>query len=168
MLVVSTNNRSYRRSGNSAQHLAISQMRAAETGRPVLQAGISGHSAVIDADGTVHDETKLFDRTVVETTVGATTGETLYVRYGEWVAAVCVLVVAGAIVLVLVRRRRSRRQIYETGPYENVSVASRITGYGLSDGPEPDELNLNHGHAGNGQEAGPAPVTPAEETTTQA
>ncbi|MGH9041647.1 MAG: apolipoprotein N-acyltransferase, partial [Acidimicrobiia bacterium] len=37
-IVVSTNNRSFRRSANSAQHLAMSQWRAAETGRPVLHA----------------------------------------------------------------------------------------------------------------------------------
>ena len=41
-VVVSTNNRSYRRSGLSAQHVAMSQMRAAETGRPILHASISG------------------------------------------------------------------------------------------------------------------------------
>ncbi len=46
VVVVSTNNRSYRRSGNSAQHIAQTQMRAAETGRPFLQASISGMSAV--------------------------------------------------------------------------------------------------------------------------
>ena len=34
--------RSYRRSGNSAQHIAQTQMRAAETGRPFVQASISG------------------------------------------------------------------------------------------------------------------------------
>ena len=33
VIVVSTNNRSYHRSGNSEQHLALGQMRAAETGR---------------------------------------------------------------------------------------------------------------------------------------
>ena len=57
VIVVSTNNRSYRRSANSAQHLAIGQMRAAETGRPVVQAAISGITAVIDADGVVHERT---------------------------------------------------------------------------------------------------------------
>ena len=41
-IVVSTNNRSYRRSGNTEQHLALSRMRAAETGRPVVQASVSG------------------------------------------------------------------------------------------------------------------------------
>ncbi len=60
-------------------------MRAAETGRPVVQAAISGISAIIDADGVVHERTDLFERTVLEATVTATTGETPYVRYGEWV-----------------------------------------------------------------------------------
>src|SRR5258708_16190254 len=84
VLLLSTNNRSYRRSANSAQHVAIGQMRAAETGRPVVQAPIPGITPVIDADGIVHDRTRLFDRTVTQTTVEATSGETPYVRYGEW------------------------------------------------------------------------------------
>ena len=54
VIVVSTNNRSYERSANSAQHVAIGQMRAAETGRPVVQAAISGISAIIDANGVEH------------------------------------------------------------------------------------------------------------------
>ena len=84
-IVVSTNNRSYRRSANSEQHLALSQMRAAETGRPVLQASVSGISAVIDPDGTVRDRTELFEKAIVDTTIVTTTGETLYVRFGDWV-----------------------------------------------------------------------------------
>ena len=65
VIVVSTNNRSYRRSANSAQHVAIGQMRAAETGRPVVQAAISGISALIDASGREQAETELFERTVL-------------------------------------------------------------------------------------------------------
>ena len=106
VIVVSTNNRSYRRSANSAQHVAIGQMRAAETGRPVVQAAISGITAVIDADGVVHDRTDLFDRTVVQTTVAATGGETPYVRYGEWVTLASVAAAAIAVALGTVRARR--------------------------------------------------------------
>ena len=65
VVVVSTNNRSYHRSGNTEQHLANSQMRAAETARAVLQASVSGISAVIDPDGTVHDTTDLFEKAIV-------------------------------------------------------------------------------------------------------
>jgi apolipoprotein N-acyltransferase len=94
VIVVSTNNRSYRRSANSAQHVAIGQMRAAETGRPVVQAAISGISAIIDAHGRLVTRTQLFDRTTVTSTVTTTTGETPYVRFGEWVIVACIIGVA--------------------------------------------------------------------------
>ena len=51
----------------------------------MLQASVSGISAVIDPDGSVHDRTKLFESAVVTATVPTTTGETLYVRFGDWV-----------------------------------------------------------------------------------
>jgi apolipoprotein N-acyltransferase len=105
-IVVSTSNRSYRRSGNSEQHLAQSQMRAAETARPVLQASVSGISAVIEPDGSVHDTTKLFERAIVQDTVDTTTGETPYVRFGDWIVALSALVLLGATVTAVVRSRR--------------------------------------------------------------
>ena len=114
-IVVSTNNRSYRRSGNSEQHLANSQMRAAETGRPVLQASVSGISAVITPDGTVHDTTELFERTIVDGTIDTTTGETPYVRFGDWIVALSALVLLGATVTFVVR---SRRSVQESGREE--------------------------------------------------
>jgi apolipoprotein N-acyltransferase len=109
VLVVSTNNRSYRRSANSAQHVAIGQMRAAETGRPVVQAAISGITAIIDADGVVRARTALFDRTVLQATVAATGGETPYVRYGEWATLLSVLVLGAASLVALRRTVRQRR-----------------------------------------------------------
>ncbi|HXY92585.1 MAG TPA: apolipoprotein N-acyltransferase [Acidimicrobiia bacterium] len=106
-IVVSTSNRSYHRSGNAEQHLANSQMRAAETARPVLQAAVSGISAVIDPDGTVHDTTKLFQQDIVTASIATTTGETPFVRLGDWIVYVSALGVAVAAV-VAVRRRGAR------------------------------------------------------------
>jgi apolipoprotein N-acyltransferase len=129
VIVVSTNNRSYERSANSAQHVAIGQMRAAETGRPVVQAAISGISAIIDANGVVHQHTRLFDRTVLEATVTATTGETPYVRYGEWVIWLCGL---GLLVAVAVAVRRGRRPVFIDSPPptgDSMSVHDRIAEY---------------------------------------
>jgi len=107
VVVVSTNNRSYRRSANAAQHIAQTQMRAAETGRPFLQASISGISATIDADGDVRNTTKLFHQAIVSDTVTTTTGETPYVRFGEWAVAVSALLLLGAAVASRVRRPRA-------------------------------------------------------------
>ncbi len=107
LMVVSTNNRSYRRSGLAAQHLALSQMRAAETARPVLHASISGITGVIDPDGTVHDTSKLFVNKVTTGTIATTTGETPYVRLGDWVVA---LSLVGLVVLAAVGERRTRHR----------------------------------------------------------
>ncbi len=108
-LVVSTNNRSYRRSANSAQHVALSQLRAAETGRPVLQASISGISAVIDSEGRIHRRTHLFRNEVVSTVVTTTTGQTPYVRFGDWIVVLSAAALAVATTVSLRRRMGGRR-----------------------------------------------------------
>jgi apolipoprotein N-acyltransferase len=105
-VVVSTNNRSYQRSANSEQHLALGQMRAAETGRAVLQASVSGISAVVDPSGDVHHETGLFESRIVTASVPTSTGETLYVRFGDWV--VLLSAIAMLVVTVVVIRRPVR------------------------------------------------------------
>jgi len=104
-IVVSTSNRSYRRSGNSEQHLALSQMRAAETARPMLQESVSGISGVIDADDSVHDTTDLFARAIVQGRVTTMTGDTPYVRFGDWIVLASLLGVLGATVYAVTRRR---------------------------------------------------------------
>ena len=90
-LVVLTNNRSYRRSANSAQHLAMGQFRAAETGRPLLQAAISGISALVDHRGRVQARTRLFEPTVLVGEVTTYRGRTPYtaVGTGPWSARRC-------------------------------------------------------------------------------
>ena len=95
-IVVLTNNRSYERSGNSAQHLAMGQFRAAETGRPLLQAAISGISALVDHTGAVRARTALFDPTVLVGEVATYRGRTPYSVAGDWAVAVSAVLVAGA------------------------------------------------------------------------
>jgi apolipoprotein N-acyltransferase len=153
-IVVSTNNRSYRRSANSAQHIAIGQMRAAETGRPVVQAAISGISAVIDADGTVHDQTHLFDRTVVDTTIATTSGQTPYVRFGEWATLAAIAVVLIIVVFALARRRKRRRVSVDLTTEETVSIASRLEHYGSQSAESSN---------GDGEAAPVSAPTPAEQ-----
>jgi len=103
-VVVSTNNRSYQRSANSEQHLALGQMRAAETGRALLQASVSGITAIIDPDGSAHHETGLFQSRIVSTSVPTSTGETLYVRFGDWVVLLSAIAML-AVTVVAIRRQ---------------------------------------------------------------
>lgn len=104
-IVVTTNNRSYRRSGNSAQHVALGQLRAAETGRPLVQASISGISAIIEPGGDVHDTTDLFVNAINVAEVTPTTGQTPYVRYGDWVLWASGVALIGVALFARVRRR---------------------------------------------------------------
>src|SRR5207237_717402 len=88
---------SARRSANSAQHLAIGQFRAAETGRPLLQAAISGISAVVDHTGRVRSRTRLFDPTVLIGEVATYRGRTPYTVLGDWAVAASAVLLAGAV-----------------------------------------------------------------------
>jgi apolipoprotein N-acyltransferase len=106
LIVVSTNNRSYRRSANSWQHVAIGQLRAAETGRAVLQASISGHSAVIDARGRVLSHTELFHNGVLTATVATRGGMTPYVRFGDWALGAALLASVAALATAWAMRRK--------------------------------------------------------------
>jgi len=115
-IVVSTNNRSYRRSALAAQHLALSQMRAAETARPVLHASISGITGVIDPMGRVRDTSELFVNKVTTGSIATTTGETPYVRLGDWVLALCSLALVAAAVLAVRRPRGSTRRLASDSP----------------------------------------------------
>ena len=152
VIVVSTNNRSYERSANSAQHVAIGQMRAAETGRPVVQAAISGISAVIDADGRVTTRTGLFERTLLEATVTATTGETPYVRYGEWAILLSAMILVGAVIVAMRRNRRARSlESARVVGDEKISADNRIAEYKtVAPYRDPPEHDFSRGSAGRG------------------
>lgn len=110
IIVVSTNNASYRRSANTAQHLAISQMRAAETGRPIVHAAISGITAFVDPEGNVTQQTAMFEPASISAMVTGRGGQTPYVRYGDWAAGASALVVLGAVVIALRRGDAGRRR----------------------------------------------------------
>ncbi len=124
LLVVTTNNRSYGHSALSAQHVAASQMRAAETARPVLHAAISGITAVIDSSGRVVRTNPLFHNAVVEGRVTAMAGETPYVRYGEWVVWGSGLVLVGAVITGVTRRTLAHRNRVTVVPAEEQPVSA--------------------------------------------
>ncbi|MEN9594072.1 MAG: hypothetical protein RLY23_555, partial [Actinomycetota bacterium] len=107
-LIVSTNNRSYRRSANSAQHVQSSQMRAAETGRALVQASISGISAIIDPLGHIEKRTELFKPVIIEANIPLRAGETPYVKHGPLIVEISAAIVIAAVAFGLLRRRLQR------------------------------------------------------------
>jgi apolipoprotein N-acyltransferase len=108
VLVVQTNNATYGRTGQPDQQLAMSQLRAIETGRSVLVAATSGLSAVIAPDGRLVAHSAEFERWVYDGPVTLRTGETLAARVGDWPEWILGILGVGAIALAITHRRRER------------------------------------------------------------
>ncbi len=66
-----------------AQHLQIAQMRALETGRPMLSAANTGITAAIDPQGKVIAALPPFTTGSLEVTLQGQTGKTPYILYGN-------------------------------------------------------------------------------------
>lgn len=105
LLTVSSNFSSYDRTAASEQHLAFSQMRAAEHRMWLAHAAISGQSAVVDPSGQIVDKTGLFEPAILEPQLRFATEVTPYARLGDWIVALTAL----APVVPLVRSRRRSR-----------------------------------------------------------
>lgn len=105
LLIVATNTSTWEESWASAQHVAMSQVRAAENGVYVVHAALSGISAIVEPDGSVVDRTPLWTATALIGEVRFATDVTLYARVGDVVAYASFI----GSVLVLAIRFRHRR-----------------------------------------------------------
>ena len=83
LLVVATNTSTWGRSWASAQHVAFSQVRAAENGVSVAHAALSGISAFIDPHGQVLESTDLYETTTITYPL-TLRSSTFYTRAGDW------------------------------------------------------------------------------------
>jgi apolipoprotein N-acyltransferase len=115
LLVVQTNNATFGHTAETYQQLAMSRLRAVETGRTVLQVATTGKSAVIAPDGGVRAESgALFTPWIMDRSVGLQTNRTLAVRLGvipEVVLAVAGAAAAAGSILVRIRGRRVQPQL---------------------------------------------------------
>lgn len=103
-LVLTTNNASYDMTAASRQHLLMTRLRAVETGRWIAHAAVSGISAVVDPWGRVVAERGLFVPGITRATMQASGRETLYVRLGDWVPLLSLVLVLGVFLLPRDRR----------------------------------------------------------------
>ncbi len=102
LVVAATNDASFGRSAEPAQHVNQSRLRAVETGRWVAHAALSGTSALIDPDGRVQERTGLFELASIRADVPVVTAGTTYLQIGDvtgtaarWIALA--LIAAAAI-----------------------------------------------------------------------
>ena len=89
-----------------AQHFLIARVRAIEEGVPIARSANSGISGVIDSFGRVRQRLDLNTRGVIDTKLPVAIGPTLYVRFGDAVPTILLLVllVMGFAPVPLTRR----------------------------------------------------------------
>lgn len=84
------------------QHLANAVFRAIETNRPVLRATNVGITAYIDERGKVLDELDVYkEASIIWKVSKAGETNTVYVKYGDWFAWLCLLISLGLLLLCL-------------------------------------------------------------------
>ena len=98
-----TNDAWYGRSIGARQHNQVGAMRALESGRPMLRATNTGITSAIAHDGRVLAELPWFVRGILEIEIAGRTGETPYLRFGDW--PVLILSLALFAIAVLQNRR---------------------------------------------------------------
>ncbi|MEX2401940.1 MAG: apolipoprotein N-acyltransferase [Rhodothermales bacterium] len=90
------------------QHLAFTRLRAIEVGRPIVQVSVSGHSAIILSDGSVRGRLDWMERRAASGTVALGGGSTPYVRAGDWLSPLALLVAVLLAAAGAVRRPTAR------------------------------------------------------------
>ncbi|MEE4546412.1 apolipoprotein N-acyltransferase [Streptomyces sp. V4-01] len=107
LLVAQSSTSSFQHSWAPAQHASLAALRAAETWRPMVHATLTGISAVYDAHGRpVGDRIGTGASTTAVYQVPLATGVSPYVRFGDWVPRVALLLVLSALAYEVTRRFR--------------------------------------------------------------
>jgi apolipoprotein N-acyltransferase len=117
LLVVQTNNASYEHKGDTgdggetAQQLAISRLRAVESGRAVVVAATSGVSAMIAPNGRVLARTGVFRPALLDMRLPLRDPLTIADRIGPWPEWLLSGAAAVAVVLAFAQSLRQRRRL---------------------------------------------------------
>jgi apolipoprotein N-acyltransferase len=114
LLIVQTNNATFGHTAETYQQLAMSQLRAVENGRTVLQVATTGKSAVIGPDGAIRQQSgALYTPDIIVASVPLRTATTLATRLGggpEYVMSGLAIAALAWASFFAIRARRARRE----------------------------------------------------------
>ena len=112
VIIYQTSDSTFQGSWAPAQHASLAALRAAETGRPALQAALTGDSAAFDARGRLLAWANTQDRGVLHVTVSLPRASvrTPFDRYGDYVPWFAIAVTAIACSIGLNGWRANRRR----------------------------------------------------------
>ncbi len=107
LLVNISNDAWYKQSSAPYQHLSMTTFRAVENRVPLVRATNTGITAIIDSRGHIRAATQLFKEAVLTGEVKLGEGNTIYTRYGDMFAGIC-LIATSIIAIAALRRGRER------------------------------------------------------------
>jgi apolipoprotein N-acyltransferase len=101
--VTITNDAWFGRTAGPLQHWSMAVLRAVENRKPVIRAANTGVSGFIDSSGRIIAKTPIFKRMSLTSTVSTDRTRTLYSRYGDLFAFLCIII---SVLLALTPRRK--------------------------------------------------------------
>jgi apolipoprotein N-acyltransferase len=123
LLCVVTNDAWFQRTQAAHQHLMMAQLRAVENRRYLARAAGTGISALIDPYGRIKKQIGLFTPSTIMANVQPHTELTIYTRFGQWFAYLCVLMLIVCLPLLL--RGSCEALADETRPQETEPATAR-------------------------------------------
>jgi apolipoprotein N-acyltransferase len=152
LIVYQTSDSTFQQTWAPAQHAALLALRAAETGRPAVQAALTGVTAAFDSRGRLLAWLSTAQRGVAFVRLGLVPGSdlTLFDRIGDTVpwAAIGITVLAALVALNHTHRLQRFVGIMVDGnrrPVSPVSVSEAVEGDRVPDPQEPgDEAATSH------------------------
>lgn len=104
-LTIITNDGWYKGTPGPLQHMRFALMRAIENRRSIARAANTGISCFITPYGAIHGETEEGVITTTTATIELRDDLTLYARWGDWWAYLCLVVAAGMLGYAVVTKR---------------------------------------------------------------
>jgi apolipoprotein N-acyltransferase len=105
LLVNITNDAWFGRSSAPYQHLSMTVFRAVENRMPLVRAANTGITAIIDSKGHIRRMTQLFKEDYLTGDIRLGDEETIYTRYGDIFAKLC-LAFSLVIIVLMFRKKR--------------------------------------------------------------
>jgi apolipoprotein N-acyltransferase len=130
VLIYQTSDSTFQGSWAPEQHASLAALRAAETGRPAVQAALTGDSAAFDARGRLLAWAGTSQRGVLRVTLALPRASvrTPFDRLGDVVAWFAIAVVSVAIAAAIIGARRRQRPGGAGGRTSNAAGATSVSG----------------------------------------
>ena len=103
MLFVITNDGWWGDSPGHKQHLEFSKLRAIETRRSIARSANTGISGFINQRGDIIEQSKYWEQTALRNTIKTNDRQTFYVRYGDYLYKISVLLTALLAAMTIVK-----------------------------------------------------------------